>query len=204
MKYQVDTIRQRIVSILEAEWPATLEGWDKISDEIRGIRRSPKSLFTRAVATIRLARECDIPSILPVAFYELFTRLTKQPSRYRVRLSTLSRDDLETITTGGHKINKFLMEASGSSHLDLDSWDCMELEGDECTTAVYQHWEIVLRDIACDGDPLTVLRENVKDLANDDDYNESAFGSDCRDMMGSRINNLRKDLFKNLSSFFIP
>jgi hypothetical protein len=135
------------VSTLEAEWPTTLDGWDKISDEIQSIHHSPKTLFTRAVATIRLARECDIPSILPVAFYELFTQLTKWPSRYRARLSTLSRDDLETVTTGGHKINKFLMEASGSRHLKLNLWDCVEPEEDcdGCTTAVYQHWEIVLR-----------------------------------------------------------
>ena len=199
------------MSTLEGEWPTTLDGWDKISDEIRGIRHSPESLFTRAVATIRLARECDIPSILPIAFYELFTRLTmtKRPRQYRVKLSTLSRDDLETVTTGGQKINKFLMKASGVHHLNLDDWDCTEPEGDPCdgcTTAVYQHWEIVLRGIARgDGDPLTILRENVKDLENNlSDYDESTFSSDCQDVMGSRINDLRIGLFKKLPLFFVP
>jgi hypothetical protein len=128
-----------------------------------------------------------------------------------VRLSTLSRDDLETVTTGAHKINMFLMGASGSSHLNLDSWQCREPVPvgnfcDECTTAVFQHWEIVLRGIACgDGDPLTILRENVKDLANNlCDYDESTFGSNCRDVMESRINDLRIDLFNKLPFFFVP
>jgi hypothetical protein len=88
-KYQVDDVRQHIVSILEAEWPTTLQGWDKLGDERENQGTTNSTCYLRIIVSIRLARECDIPSILPMAFYYLVTRF---PTTASQELSMLARD----------------------------------------------------------------------------------------------------------------
>lgn len=83
-KYQVDWIRHMVASHLESQWPRTLAGWDRVanaevSDALAGedleswepddslkLHRLPEPL-----TAIRLARECDVPMIIPVAFLHL-------------------------------------------------------------------------------------------------------------------------------------
>ncbi|KAF8798311.1 hypothetical protein BYT27DRAFT_7177806 [Phlegmacium glaucopus] len=81
-KYAMDRIRERIVDHIEQDWPLTLQLWDKLEFQIdwaRQLSRSDADIYQlylddhlpEPVSAIRLARECDIPSILPAAFYHL-------------------------------------------------------------------------------------------------------------------------------------
>lgn len=85
-KYQVDFIRQKIVARLESDWPQTISAWERLESEIStmgdqeialGYSGSPSRPLTldnalpEPASAIRLARDCNIPSILPAAFYHL-------------------------------------------------------------------------------------------------------------------------------------
>ena len=71
-----------ILSLLECDWPQSLRQWDNLEDEIAMLESSwmnqspPPSIhlddcLPEPAAAIRLARECDVPNILPAAFYHL-------------------------------------------------------------------------------------------------------------------------------------
>ncbi|KAJ6587218.1 hypothetical protein DFH09DRAFT_1142912 [Mycena vulgaris] len=83
-KYQVDWIRTMVASHLKHQWPLTLAGWDRIANaEVTDAQagENPESwepddslkLFRlpEPVTAIRLARECEVPAVLPLAFLHL-------------------------------------------------------------------------------------------------------------------------------------
>jgi hypothetical protein len=87
-KYDVDWILKMVASQLQKHWPTTLEGWNSIEqDNAEGTRRDfvveeawipaweDRTLrlrqFPEPVSSIRLADECDVPSILPFAWLHL-------------------------------------------------------------------------------------------------------------------------------------
>jgi hypothetical protein len=81
-KYQFDRLRERIVKHVESDWPTTLHAWDFRQAEIIRYQKDhpePKEgeftheHFPEPVSAIRLAREFNIPTILPAAFYHLST-----------------------------------------------------------------------------------------------------------------------------------
>ncbi|KIP07180.1 hypothetical protein PHLGIDRAFT_71502 [Phlebiopsis gigantea 11061_1 CR5-6] len=66
-KYEMDTIRERAVEAVCRDWPETFEQWARINAEIHSlIDRTPE-----AAAAVRFARDFNIPSILPAAYYAL-------------------------------------------------------------------------------------------------------------------------------------
>ncbi|KAJ7284050.1 hypothetical protein C8J57DRAFT_1053191 [Mycena rebaudengoi] len=76
-KYEMDTLRTRIVTQIEADWPSTLAEWDRLETEIGSLaifdddgvcldRRLPEP-----GAAISLAMDYRITKILPAAFYHL-------------------------------------------------------------------------------------------------------------------------------------
>ncbi|KAJ7747293.1 hypothetical protein B0H16DRAFT_1555431 [Mycena metata] len=82
-KYEIDWIRKMVASQLEKHWPGTLREWDTIADEQAEITVFMKTNhdaplpddtrrlreFPEPLSSILLARECDVTSILPFAFY---------------------------------------------------------------------------------------------------------------------------------------
>lgn len=89
-KYQVDNVRRIIVERLESDWPCTLLSWRILEAEIEVMKEyayahaEPNDdMFNyhldrelpEPVSAIRLAYECNVPRILPAAYYQL-SRLT--------------------------------------------------------------------------------------------------------------------------------
>ena len=85
-KYGMDHFRHRIVEHLELDWPQSLDQWDKLEDEIHSIKISghtqqsndprlqwtyPDDRLPEPASAIRLGRDCEVPSILPAAFYHI-------------------------------------------------------------------------------------------------------------------------------------
>lgn len=92
-------LRQRIVAHFEADWPESLWQWDRLEAEIRAMvdtwheeHRCATNLkylddhLPEPASAIRLARECDIPNILPAAFYHL-SRLSIHNDRMAARVA---------------------------------------------------------------------------------------------------------------------
>lgn len=83
-KYQVGTVRKRVVDIIEDSWPRSFEQWLRFNGEVSALQKlyktGDKSLtggkpfadhIPEPAAAIRFAREFDVPSILPFAYYVL-------------------------------------------------------------------------------------------------------------------------------------
>lgn len=72
-KYQVEPVRNMIVSHFENEWPSTLEEWDEMEDNLASIRENAPQgmavddLCPEPASVIQLAIECKVPAILPAA-----------------------------------------------------------------------------------------------------------------------------------------
>ncbi|KAH8108788.1 hypothetical protein DFH11DRAFT_1473218, partial [Phellopilus nigrolimitatus] len=90
-KYQMSSIRDRIVQHIEADWPLTLEEWDRFEEEIdrkrNFLRSSPDvsdasartsldQILPEPVSAIQFAKRHSVPRILPAAFYHL-SRMAK-------------------------------------------------------------------------------------------------------------------------------
>lgn len=103
-KYQVDTLRKQIVDRLESDWPQTLLDWEIQQAEVAALkeyltrqdskwvflkRYAVDEVFPEPASAIRLARDCNVPSILPAAFYQL-SRLTINDDWDRLRKSRWS------------------------------------------------------------------------------------------------------------------
>ena len=82
-KYQVDPLRERLVRHIEADWPQSPMEWialykikkayaEKNKYHLELNMNTPmENKFPEPASAIRLARECNIPSILPAAFLDL-------------------------------------------------------------------------------------------------------------------------------------
>lgn len=128
-KYQVDHIRNTIIERLESDWPQSLFEWDLLEKRIKSVRdmydalkwRTPPEAdssnsegevfiirhhFPEPCSAIRLAKQYDIPSILPSAFYRLaciylnndWHRPKTDEEQRRWRKEFLHRSDLLTVS----------------------------------------------------------------------------------------------------------
>ncbi|KIJ53541.1 hypothetical protein M422DRAFT_241776 [Sphaerobolus stellatus SS14] len=79
-KYEVDTLRNRIIALLEVDWPTTLEEWDGNEAEMKrmlvtleqaGNGDTLSEHWPEPASCIRLANLCNVPSLLPAAYYDL-------------------------------------------------------------------------------------------------------------------------------------
>ncbi|KAJ7930008.1 hypothetical protein B0H13DRAFT_1451547, partial [Mycena leptocephala] len=83
-KYEMEPLRDRIISQLQADWPNTLAEWDRLETEVAGLVREHKHSKSGMVddlyvdeklpepaAAIRLAMEYNVPKIMPSAVYHL-------------------------------------------------------------------------------------------------------------------------------------
>src|SRR5262249_27675983 len=83
-KYQLTRIHRQLVSHLESDWPIELADWDRLellTEQLAVPHRSSpdgrvnelylQDRLPEPVAAIKLARECDLPQILPAAYYQL-------------------------------------------------------------------------------------------------------------------------------------
>ncbi|KAJ3985974.1 hypothetical protein F5890DRAFT_1408273 [Lentinula detonsa] len=74
-KYLVDHLREKAIAHLNIAWPSTLKGWDAREDLARAYEietgTSGARLYPSPLAVINLAREVDVLTLLPSAFFDL-------------------------------------------------------------------------------------------------------------------------------------
>ena len=102
-KYEVDSLRSQIVQHLEEDWPTTPLAWLRLCNDERLYMEDYtryvtlkegeyiEDKFPEPASAIRLARDFDIPSILPAAYLKL---LYADP--------TLDWDDIRKTKDGSH------------------------------------------------------------------------------------------------------
>lgn len=72
-KYLIEHLRTRCIHWLRADWPSTLEGWDRREHQATddGKRYTPREWYAHPVRMINIARELSLDELLPAAFYDL-------------------------------------------------------------------------------------------------------------------------------------
>ncbi|TFY62276.1 hypothetical protein EVJ58_g3961 [Rhodofomes roseus] len=72
-KYLIDHLRIRCLQWLRADWPSSLEGWDRrelqATDDNK--RYAPRESYPHPIRIINLARELALDDLLPSALYDL-------------------------------------------------------------------------------------------------------------------------------------
>ncbi|KAF7361602.1 hypothetical protein MVEN_00503400 [Mycena venus] len=164
-KYQIDWIPEMAASHLDRQWPQTLTGWDRIADvEITDalavgdpecyewddslkLHRLPEP-----ATAIRLARECDTPQIIPLAFlhllrqpYEvnpdlwdediLHAQIWETPER-----QLLTTEDLKRLALARERIGKWF--ASRPRNIPEDSRDFGKTYYTDITGRPLKNWGI--------------------------------------------------------------
>ncbi|TFK47038.1 hypothetical protein OE88DRAFT_850946 [Heliocybe sulcata] len=73
-KYFIDHLRQHCISLLEADWPCTLAGWDhreKLATDPNSGRYTPRDLYPHPILVITLCTQLGLDHLLPAAYYDL-------------------------------------------------------------------------------------------------------------------------------------
>ncbi|KAG2125400.1 hypothetical protein DEU56DRAFT_892620 [Suillus clintonianus] len=130
-KYQVNQLYEHIVTSIKADWPQTLPRWDFLDDIDSQRIFEPKTTLpwdpelddeqkmSEPAAAIRIAREFDIPEILPAAFYHLArikisceydeVRQKRCPnSEHAARWGMLTREDMNCLMHGKEEIESIM------------------------------------------------------------------------------------------------
>ncbi|KAJ7639006.1 hypothetical protein FB45DRAFT_739896 [Roridomyces roridus] len=112
-KYEMDNLRNRIVTQVEADWPSSLAEWDRLEMEARALQEEHDAndeqkvdglylddRLPEPITAIRLSRDFQIPKILPAAVYHLsrlhvgddWLQLRQEPNQ--LQLTRTARWDL--------------------------------------------------------------------------------------------------------------
>lgn len=95
-KYDMDVLRNRIIEHVQQDWPPSLWQWDKLESEINSMKNIwhieqgddqcsyVDDHLPEPASAIRLARDCNVPAVLPAAFYHL-SRLSIYDNRVEAR-----------------------------------------------------------------------------------------------------------------------
>ncbi|KAJ7187972.1 hypothetical protein C8R46DRAFT_1241492 [Mycena filopes] len=211
-KYQVDWICKLVASQLQKQWPSTIVGWSTIAKEEDETRwradykswtpqfiedASPRlRQLPEPVSSILLARECDVPSIIPLAFLHLLRFPLEQsdegtdnpciPDFYpwiSPKRSLLLVSDWHRLAVARERIAKWF---TGWGPNPSNPWkDCGS--GKRCEAITYRTWFNIAADIGRDGNALKVSSWVAKEQGD--------ICSDCKCK-------LRNDVFRLIAQFF--
>lgn len=99
-KYEVKAIRQEAIKRLRKCYPTSFRRYlAQAVEHVHPIKMTP----TDAMETVHIARLCDLPDILPSAFYQC-TRLSTQELLEGPQSSLISTSDLRAILEGRRKL----------------------------------------------------------------------------------------------------
>ncbi|KAJ8457274.1 hypothetical protein ONZ45_g18377 [Pleurotus djamor] len=116
-KYQVRHLRHDLAQTLHADWPLTLDGWDKREESVEDPSGLyfPRDTFPHPIMVINLARMAGAPELLPSAFYDL-SRYSPSaaaagymcPTSRNTQLALLSPEDLMRLLRGREHASRYL------------------------------------------------------------------------------------------------
>ncbi|KAI0308700.1 hypothetical protein OF83DRAFT_1073131 [Amylostereum chailletii] len=166
-KYDVQNLRTTTVAALRLVWPSRLADWDVLQDSITTDENFPKDiaegsavdvsrLYEDPAKAIRLAIDCDVPEVLPIAYYDLM-RIHVRNGRCGSGLlrtsdtSVLTAEEIKKLLVGmgnlqEHTATNFL-PLPGKLHEPSTGLSiCANLsEGPVCGDRIRLHWVKQLR-----------------------------------------------------------
>ena len=216
-KFEMDTIRQQLISSIENGWPSTLSQWDAFelyveartrvlrdgfhSDLICGIHQLD-DLFPEPAAAIHLACECGLPNIIPAAFYHL-SRLSIYDDWDEIRQSTDIPDYAQpsarwALLTGKH----FLCLIKGQKRIRHTIGDLLRLASiiNNCSDPTCRAGEFVdevVQKCTRSNDILRLTRLYVQDITQ-----KRQLCSECLFDIRSRLLTFRQQFWDKLPDIF--
>ncbi|GJJ13668.1 hypothetical protein Clacol_007924 [Clathrus columnatus] len=221
-KYEADHLRERIVDLLERDWPSELSFWDineaeRIAKEESG-EFETEELMPDPCAAIRLARKCNVPSILPAALYHL-SRIQgisdchlpdslKKTFSGEIRgqtadFSLLSTEDSRCLLVGRDAILHLFEHYLKKAHNEV--WSSIKrsvLNHDNCQRFSWRFEDkLRLEVLRYNSDPLSVMK---RDLNSDEVRNLAELPCDsCLEDFFSSLNENRINFWDKLPSLFM-
>ncbi|KAI0048870.1 hypothetical protein FA95DRAFT_1557445 [Auriscalpium vulgare] len=100
-KYDAGDIMDLILLLLKDQWPPKLAAWDRLYMDTE-FGNYKFGNYADPVLAIQLGVECNIPDILPQAYYSLACRLavTRNPTKRAALLARVTTHDLRTVYLG--------------------------------------------------------------------------------------------------------
>lgn len=204
LKYKVDYITDVLSEQLEQDWPKNIWEWDAYESDhalyIKGGRSNYADMNPEPVAAIQFAREANLQSILPAAFYQLSTismecDFDKQArldpsllSDYRcARWSELTKEDLFCLIAGRDSLATLLKK------IQLWFVTLIPAEESKCREA----WTLMPTLKSDD-----ILRE-LQELCKPDKLPGALMCKSCRDKVNERGRKEREAIWKLLPQYFL-
>lgn len=208
-KYQVDWICNLVASQLLKRWPTTLEGWDAVNEDVENeeVRTMygpwdptwedgtlTLRQFPEPVSSIRLARECGVPAVLPFAFLHLLRLpLEDEPDFPTGNPLLPSQEDWHRLALARERIGKWF------SRQDLSWKDCESDTSRRCETGTLRTWCKIAQRTGRDGDFLQASSTALKNYSN---VHLKDICPVCRNGLISYIMALREEFAEQLIGFF--
>jgi hypothetical protein len=217
-KYGAERLKTRIVEHLEADWPQTLWQWDRLETEIQSMKDAWNQEFLtdsegsakfiddylpEPASAINVAWACNIPSVLPAAFYHL-SRLSIYDDYHLVRSSdacdalskgrrtarwtTLTADHYICLLKGREKLSMVAEDIDFKCHTLCSTWSCV--------TQGAKLLEETRKACRHSADVLHTLRHYAEQAS---DYNTC---SNCSSQIRQTLITSRRKLWRELSIFF--
>ncbi|KDQ57583.1 hypothetical protein JAAARDRAFT_177839 [Jaapia argillacea MUCL 33604] len=225
-KYRIDHLRRQILEALAAIWPSALPLWEireKKATNSAGLY-APRPTFPHPILIINLARETDVPELLPSAYYDLSRYLPSQAVTGHSlpqdsTLHELSQQDLLNTLRGRECAARFL-STFVVNHLEgrqASKWCLYRLEQKPsrkraCKIAFEAITFEVLRDVngvVCNrnSDPLYAIADTHSmqtrdDLPGSDNTGPFRACEACRLDYGAVVEAAREDFWKKLPEWF--
>lgn len=198
-------MREQILRHLESDWPQTLKDWDKLERQIQFMRSESNEQriddhFPEPASAIKLARQFDIPSILPAAFYHL-SRLSilddwdrthadpfipiRNPTKRTAQWGLLSAEDFRCLIFGKAVFPEGLrriMESHDDSPIGLTG---------KCNPEGL--WNDICDRCLQSADPLALLQV---------ESNKSHHCTACTKTLRSKFLKTRREVWDKLGTFF--
>ncbi|TDL17688.1 hypothetical protein BD410DRAFT_544472 [Rickenella mellea] len=212
VKYEVETVRKRIVEQVKAMWPATLDEWDAIQDLYTSKLQSgdvPASgLLPEPVILILISKYAEVSHALPTAFYHLSrmktslhwiddTGNTVPPFRF-ARWNDLNREDLWRVLKGREMLSQYMRKS-------FCQWVTeSKFRHPECTTrklckeALDTMWRDMGSEFLDTHDALNALRL----IARPSSSNKHKFCSKCLEHNTNLLTRIRKAIWKSMAEIF--
>ncbi|KAK7005852.1 hypothetical protein R3P38DRAFT_3039976 [Favolaschia claudopus] len=221
-KYQADWIRDMTAEKLRQSWPDTLVGWLGLTEEEREQASrdvmgdfngdwepewedpafQPRRL-PEPVTSILLARECDVPSILPPAFLDLL-RCLPEPDPIdpwlavydkKIESTLLPADDWHRLYRARERMGKWFSDypypPPSSSNETMTA--CKGPTSKNCEAAIYRTWLAMGQRMARCGD---ILQSNLPE------EDTKGICLECLTKLNAEVGILQQQFWKKLIYFF--
>jgi hypothetical protein len=180
-KYQIDPLRARVVAVLQSEWPTSLQNWDSIMQKEKVVRQFPGHI-------IRIARDFDVPNVLPIAFYELSMQLWPA-SMALGAWRHLTIDDMVLVVRGKDAMSALLANLPHKIGL---------CKHDHCRKAFFSIWLLFHQQLHEERRPLEAMHVMLKKIRS----KKQSFTEDCWKLLVKKLEEHRQMVFSELRSIF--